>query len=66
MSKDLETVIISVLSNPTQEGNRFLIDFVETEAAWEASMSLFQSSHDYVQYFAANMIYTKVSMRINV
>lgn len=63
MSHDLESVIVAVFSGQAvSEGNKYLFDFIELEAAWEASMQLFESTHDYVQYFGANMLYTKVSV----
>ena len=63
MAQTLEQAIISVFAGRNvAEANKFIIEFSETEAAWEAATGLCNSSHDYVQYFAANILYTKVNL----
>jgi hypothetical protein len=57
----LESAILSVFSGGqgAAQSNEYLLEFVETEAAWRESLALFESSNEIVRYFAANIIYTK-------
>ena len=43
------------------EANAYLMQFVETEDAWLCCLKLLRSEDNFVQYFAANMLLTKVS-----
>ena len=63
-ASDLELAISGVLSGipeNVRQGNEYLMAFTETPAAWGAALSLFHHENASVQYFAANMIHTKLS-----
>lgn len=63
MSDNLEQMIISLLTGINiNEVNQYILQFVETEECWTSSTSLFSSSNADVRYFAANIVYTKVSI----
>jgi hypothetical protein len=58
----LEEMITSLLTGINiNEINQYIVQFIETDAAWTASTSLFSSANEDVRFFAANIIYTKVS-----
>lgn len=64
MSDQLEEAIVSVLSGVNvAAANDYILQFVETDQSWTASMTICKSrcDHDYVRYFAANILYTKVN-----
>jgi hypothetical protein len=59
----LESAINGLLSGDNVQisrSNEFLIQFVETNDAWKASLDLFQSSNEHVRFFASNILYTKI------
>ena len=57
----VEALIVGILNGQNvAESNQFLLQFVENQVAWEIAMNLFSSQYEAVQYFAANIIYTKV------
>ena len=61
---NLELAVCSVLSGVPENvhrGNEYLIAFTETSAAWSAALSLFHHENASVQYFAANIINTKLN-----
>lgn len=63
MSDNLEQMIISLLTGINiNEVNQYILQFVETTECWTSSTSLFSSSNEDVRYFAANIVYTKVSI----
>ena len=61
---NLEEMIISLLTGINiNEINQYIIQFIETDEAWASSTSLFSSTNDNVRFFAANIVYTKVSTK---
>jgi hypothetical protein len=65
-SVQLEQTILSFLSGQSVEaGNAFFLHFVDSDEAWTLSIQLCKSSNiDVVKYFAANMLYTKVTLML--
>lgn len=58
---ELEQVIANILTGKlVSESNQYLLEFAETDAAWEASLGLFSSANPDVRFFAANIVYQKV------
>jgi len=58
----LEEMITSLLTGINiNEINQYIVQFIETDAAWTESTSLFSSMNEDVRFFAANIVYTKVS-----
>jgi hypothetical protein len=63
MSDQLEEAIVSVLSGVNvAAANDYILQFVESDQSWTASMTIckIRCDNDYVRYFAANILYTKV------
>lgn len=64
LSVQLEHAIVSVLSGQNvSAANDYILKFVDTDQSWTASMILCTTrvDNDNVRYFAANILYTKVS-----
>lgn len=61
--KEFELAIVSVLSGSNVvAGNLFILKFIETEQSWISSMMICTNNdNDYIRYFAANILYTKVN-----
>jgi len=60
-AQELESVIANILNGVrVSEFNQYLLEFAETDAAWEASLGLFNSANPDVRFFAANIVYQKV------
>lgn len=60
-SRELERAILCILNGQNvNEGNAYILEFIETEIAWSASAALFSSSNEHVRFFSANILYTKV------
>ena len=59
----VENILVGMFSGQNVvESNQFLMQYVEMDIAWEISMNLFSSRYSFVQYFSANILYTKVSL----
>ena len=58
---NVERVIVAIFSGDNRaEYNQYLVEFAETRIAWEVTIQLFSSEYGFVQYFAANILYSKV------
>jgi hypothetical protein len=56
MAKELEIVISQLLHGiNVVESNQYLLEFVEKDVAWEASLELFNAADPDVRYFASNI-----------
>ena len=61
MAKELEIVISQLLHGiNVVESNQYLLEFVEKDVAWEASLELFNAADPDVRYFASNIVYSKI------
>ncbi len=57
-----EQAICNILAGQSlSESNEYLLQYIETELAWQASFSLFDSVRPDKRYFAANIILTKLN-----
>lgn len=57
----VEQAILAAFSGRNAaEANTYLREFSETPEAWKISAQLFHSDSEIVQYFASNILYTKV------
>ena len=64
MATDVRAAVEALYRAPDQasraQANQWLMDFVKTPAAWEASRELLADAAEDVQYFGANMLFMKV------
>eukprot|EP01041_Mallomonas_annulata_P004149 gene4149-8250_t len=62
---DLERLILIMFSGnysseDVNNANFQILSLIETEMAWSLSLSLLQAERDFVQFFVANILYTKI------
>jgi len=65
--EEVERVINDLYSNPANvaEANAWLVNFLNSEAAWEISVNLMNSQHQTVKFFCANALHQKIKNDIN-